>query len=84
MKTIKEMDFNELREEAKKRQIPDYMKKKKVELIDLLGVKTKAFIPIEQCPDEIKLLSKGRVVGLRVMARIVDGGIVVDQMDMWY
>lgn len=40
------------------------------------------FIPLAVCPPELQVLGRGRTVGLRVLGRISDGGVAIDNVYM--
>lgn len=47
------------------------------------GTPPRHVIPLAVCPPETAVLGKGRIVALRVMGRLTDEGVELDQVDLY-
>lgn len=45
-----------------------------------LGTVIPLLIPLDKCPEEVRYLGPGNYIGLKILGRIVDGGVLVDDI----
>ena len=69
-------------EEVLYEQIDDLLEDLLEDMPEVIVVPTKHVIPLDKCPPELKYLSSGHFVGLRVTGKYTKDGVVVEGVEM--